>query len=407
MRETSLLKILLFLAIFTACSTPDRYVSPKVQSEKINLSEISLESTSLNPNDPIPVFKSSDGKNYLLLNLVYNKSGISVIEAIRNGEIQENKIIVRDHTGKIIGSDVINFQGIISKESKNQINSRATIQTLDGLETLITTEQPKTDSEVKPSFEPIFYNDKDKVPQAIKLNELPSNNSYVSIHVLMTYVQPYLSQVCKRPSEQKYFWSGWFKSDDKKTNEPCLTTVEEAQKDVKIKTNSKISKLENDILKGSESNKKFALTEKETTDNKKSIKTKVNSSGATIDSEDGKKITSVIDLDKAKVNYREWVLVSEPKYFQLSTDAKPNKVVTTTETTKTVVETTKTVEVLKPSVTTISNTKTSDPYTDTVITKDNKVFKSVKTYFKDNMVIIETRDGQTFEFNKSDVAIQK
>jgi hypothetical protein len=315
---------------------------------------------------------------------------------------------VRDHTGKIIGSDVINFQGIISKESKNQTNSRATIQTLDGLETLITTEQPKTDAEVKPSFEPIFYNDKDKVPQAIKLNELPSNNSYVSIHVLMTYVQPYISQVCKRPSENKYFWSGWFKSDDKKTNEPCLTAVEESQKDVRVKTNAKILKLENDILKGTEANKKFALTEKETTDNKKSIKNKVNSSGTAIDSEDGKKISSVIDLDKAKVNYREWVLVSEPKYFQLSTDSKPAKVVTTTETTKTVVETTKTVEVLKPSVTTITNTtKTSDPYTDTVITKDNKVFKSVKTYFKDNMVIIETRDGQTFEFNKSDVAIQK
>jgi uncharacterized protein YcfL len=391
----------LFILLMVACSSPQpiqpRYVVPKSYKEKVNLSEIKLESME-GTTEPLSIYKGLDGNNYLLMNLLYDQSGISVIEAIKSGEILENKIIVRDNTGKIIGSDAINFQAFTKIENKLYKNAKSSIQTLDGFVTPVRTDATRTLTGEVPEItytpENIIYKDSDKVPQAIRLTELPPANSYVSILVELTYVQPFLQQVCNFNNKEL----------------PCSYIEDGVQKEIRTDNERKFKAIKEEEKKSTAApSKKFGLTDKEFASYKDKMKRKVNSTGTSIEaskeiidptdaSKDKKeRVTSVVDVEKAKLRYREWVLLSEPKFFPINT-----------QNIKTIVDPS------KDAKTTTTETKTSttvitekipmvEGFGETVTFKNGQTFKNVKTTEKDGKVIITTQDGKTIEVNKTDL----
>ena len=50
------------------------------------------------------------------------------------------------------------------------------------------------------------------------------------------------------------------------------------------------------------------------------MRSSVVKTGTTLEGEKTKIASSVVDVEKAKLNYREWNLVSIPKYFQINTE---------------------------------------------------------------------------------------
>jgi hypothetical protein len=120
---------------------------------------VKVESINELPTEPLGVYKGSDGNNYLFLNLNYENSGLSVIEAIKAGEILDNNIIVRDNTGKIIGSDVVNFQAFSTVEKKLYQNTQEIVRTKDGFETPVRPQSSKRElePEVSTSYQSKIY----------------------------------------------------------------------------------------------------------------------------------------------------------------------------------------------------------------------------------------------------------
>lgn len=375
---------------------PPRYFAPsKTYTDKVNLSELKLEPILTAPNEPLSVFKGSDGNNYLFFNLIYKDSGLSIVEAIKSGEILENKIIVRDQTGKVIGSEAVNIQDFTQIESK--ANSKLTLKTLDGFQTTIPSQSifERKESETEYTGNNRFYTALDKdVYQIVKLNELPPNNSYVSVQVFLTYAQTSLQQICSDKSAPK---------DAKSTKEvvlgTCKLTEEEIQKRILLENKDRISKIEteNKSSKNEKIGKKFYVSNDEYYKYKDEMKKKTVSSGSTLTTADNKKISSVLDVEKAKLNFREWNLFSEPRYFQVNT--------TNIKTIKAEVDPTakKTTEIIQPKNEIIS----IEGYTETVVLKSGQTIRNVKTETKDNIVIVNTSDGKKLEVNKQDITILK
>ena len=409
--KNSLLLLILLAPFFSSCSTfskffasppppaPPAYVAPRIYPEKINLSEVKVESINELPTEPLGVYKGSDGNNYLFLNLNYENSGLSVIEAIKAGEILDNNIIVRDNTGKIIGSDVVNFQAFSTVEKKLYQNTQEIA-----------------------SYQSKIYTEKERVPQVIKLNELPQNNSYISINLELVYVEPFIQQICNQNS---------------KTKEPCSFVDEVVRKDVREANKKKLDAIIAEYQKNNDkaavdkkSPKKFVLTASEIQTFKDKMRSSVVKTGTTLEGEKTKIASSVVDVEKAKLNYREWNLVSIPKYFQINTEVikpliggvnasgnslTPAPPVNTVgqenavapSSTNTVAPNTNTV-VPAANVINPSSPLPIEGFSDTVTLKNGIVYRNVKATIKETTVLITAQDGKTMEINKSElVSIKK
>lgn len=420
--KKSLFALVLLAPFFSACQTISKffasappppqpqpaYVAPRIYPEKINLSEVKVEAINEAPNEPLGVYKGSDGNNYLFLNLIYENSGLSVIEAIKNGEILDNMIIVRDQTGKIIGSDVVNFQAFATIEKKLFKNTQEIVRTKDGFETPVRPQSAKRDlePEISTSYQSKIYTEKEKVPQVIKLNELPANNSYISINLELVYVEPFIQQIC-----------------DKNGKNPCTYVDEVVTKEVREANKKKLEAIIAEYQKTptdkqpaeKRSPKKFILTPAEIQAFKDKMKKNVSKTGVTLEGEKTKVADSVVDVEKAKLNYREWSLVSAPKYFQVNTEVikplvgeapsaipgnitpapvNPMNPVTPNNNTN--------------SITNPSADLPIEGFSDTVTLKNGLIFKNVKATIKESTVLITSQDGKTMEINKSElVSIKK
>lgn len=425
--KNSLLLLILLTPYFSACSTfsnffaskppatpAPSYVTPRVYSEKINLSEVRVESINELPNEPIGVYKGSDGNNYLFLNLTYENSGISVIEAIKAGEILDNNIIVRDQTGKIIGSDVINFQAFSAVEKKTFKVTQEIVRTRDGFETPVRPQSSKRESEpeITTSYQSKIYTEKERVPQVIKLNELPPNNSFISVNLELVYVEPFIQQICNQNNAAKT---------------PCTYVDEVVTKEVREANKKKLDaiiseyqKTNNDKLPLSErkSPKKFILSPSEIQVFKDKMRSTVFKTGTTLEGEKTKVATSVVDVEKAKLNYREWNLVSAPKYFQINTEViKPltgdasNSVNSITPAPPANTNGPTNINVAPAPVSPNAINSGALPiegYSDTVTLKNGTVYKNVKATIKETTVLITAQDGKTMEIGKSElVSIKK
>jgi hypothetical protein len=422
--KNSLLLLILLAPFFSSCSTfsnffaskpaappAPNYVAPRIYPEKINLSEVKVESINELPTEPIGVYKGSDGNNYLFLNLNYENSGLSVIEAIKAGEILDNNIIVRDQTGKIIGSDVVNFQAFSAVEKKIFKVTQEIVRTRDGFETPVRPQSSKRElePEISTSYQSKIYTEKERVPQVIKLNELPPNNSYISINLELVYVEPFLQQICNKNG---------------KSTEPCTFVDEVVTKDVREANKKKLDAIVSEYQKVNDkapaekkSPKKFVLTPSEIQAFKDKMKTTVSKTGTTLEGEKTKIATSVVDVEKAKLNYREWNLVSAPKFFQINTEViKPLTGEAPTVNTQNgnsitpapAANTNSPVNANTPVENTISKPLPIEGFSDTVTLKNGTVYRNVKANIKETTVLITSQDGKTMEINKSElVSIKK
>lgn len=195
MKSSSIQLILLFISsALVQCQT---FQAPK-HSERIDLNKVVM--TSKQPEKKIVhVGKNQWGQNYIELDLRYAGSGINIIESIKSGEIWDHAIVVVDNEGNEIGREPINFQAFTLKtiETVTVEKDEQFVLSEDG--SLFGKEsEAKTSksSHIDPNFQHKVYSDQDFIPQIIKIQKAPPIGSYISVFIELTYIAPFVDAKC-------------------------------------------------------------------------------------------------------------------------------------------------------------------------------------------------------------------
>ena len=237
--------------------------------------------------------KNVKGKYCIVLDLTYRDSGLNIIESIKNGEVLDNKIVIRDAGGKIIGQDSINFQAftifktVVAKVETNEV--------LTDSGDHISLEEKQKKEKPKYKVEQLNYSDTDKIPQPICLKNDLQSGSYISISVELTYVQPFLRENCHT------------------TQKNCPLMEREVMRGASQHFQKKINEKEAEILENPEKNTRFAFSKEDWEIARKSMKSAIESIELGLKK---KELPSATDFGNS-FKYREFKLLGAPRYFKV------------------------------------------------------------------------------------------
>ncbi|TGN14259.1 hypothetical protein [Leptospira ilyithenensis] len=336
----------------------------KVPSEQINLNLVKMitaaeaakeeeaESDSedtkkvqLSPDPYVNVEYSENNKPFIRLELYFKDSGLNIIEEIKNGTILEHKIVVKNHKGETISAQPVNFQAYEVTETKiEKVRNKVVIG--ETQEKFKLSDLGKESKSYKES-EPRRYSDDSPIPQALELDQkkVPSAGEFISIFLEITYVNPFLEGVCdeinldcekdkvivfrhiaeRNRLELESLRGSYEEGDFRKFKSLTAEEVESEKKIIKDKifalNNSRNSSLPQEPA-NIKSNRSFPGSGFAPTVFKET-KTTVNGS------EKVGTINAFVDqtqnYDGNKYFYREWNLVSFPRFFKIQSIIKNGK----------------------------------------------------------------------------------
>ncbi|MCC5813238.1 MAG: hypothetical protein JJT78_00650 [Leptospira sp.] len=290
----------------------------------------------------VNILKNKRGEDYIELNLVYQGSGINIIESIKSGEIWDHAIVVLDNEGKEIGREPINFQAFTLttvetiRTEKDEQFVLSEDGSLFGKESLAKTSKS---SKVDPNFQHKSYTDKDKIPQIIKLSALPAVGTSISVFVELTYVSPFIDELCDVNSgkECPYIKSQIFKKV-KRRNQLELSRLQSAiqskvfdpnrEKASNPKSEKADSQNESELkFKSLLSDKKFNsksysyndASNDEYCNSVEACREEMKKEISKFNTQSESSFSQSVTKDGNRIYYREWNLVSGPRYFRVET----------------------------------------------------------------------------------------
>lgn len=301
----------LLLAFVWGCQTPQQVMIPTfpTQSEQINLNRIKMitkqeanpsqDSNSKKPLTQEPGVSVEFSENkipFIQVDLFFEDAGISIIEEIIAGTIIDHHIVVLNQKGEIIAKQPVNFQAYEILETKTEVMRNKVIVGESKKPVKVNSTTPET----KVTREAIErqYTDRDTVPQVLEIFEgkVPSPGEYISIYVELTYVSPNLEPNC-----ESY-------------NGNCSGAKQKFFEDVTTRNRRELDILRNRYVNG-EIAQFPNLTKEEQSEFKTNIKSKI-------------EITNGMYGPKhsfTKFFFREWNLVSSPRYFRILSVGKNGK----------------------------------------------------------------------------------
>ncbi|WP_411823775.1 hypothetical protein [Leptospira sp. 'Mane'] len=362
MRHAKIFPIFVLLS-FAHCKT----IVYKVPSEQINLNLVKMitaaevakeaeeesnteetKKVQLSSDPYVNVEYSENNKPFIRLELYFKDSGLNIIEEIKNGTILEHKIVVKNHKGETISAQPVNFQAYEVTETKiEKVRNKVVIG--ETKEKFKLSDLGKESKSYKES-EPRRYSDDSPIPQALELDpkKVPSAGEFISIFLEITYVNPFLEGVCdelnqdcerdkvimfrhiaeRNKSELESLRGSYEEGDFRKFKSLTPDEVESEKKIIKDKIFALNNSLNTSLPKEQaniKSNRSFpgsgfaSATFKET-------KTTVNGS---VETERVGTINAFVDqtqnYDGNKYFYREWNLVSFPRFFKIQSVIKGGK----------------------------------------------------------------------------------
>ncbi|TGM31891.1 hypothetical protein EHQ92_01240 [Leptospira biflexa] len=304
--------LIIFLLFFVwKCQTPQQVMIPTfpTQSEQINLNRIKmitkqeanpgLESNSKKPLTQEPGVNVEYSENkipFIQLDLFFEDAGISIIEEIIAGTIIDHHIVVLNQKGEIIAKQPVNFQAYEILETKTEVMRNKVIVGESKKPVKVNSTTPET----KVTREAIErqYSDRDTVPQVLEIfdGKVPSPGEYISIYLELTYVHPYLEPNC-----ESY-------------NGNCFGAKQKFFEDVTSRNRRELDILRNRYVNG-EIAQFPNLTKEEQSEFKTNIKVKIETTNGMY----GPKHSFT------KFFFREWNLVSSPRFFRILSVGKSTK----------------------------------------------------------------------------------
>ncbi|MDF3821451.1 hypothetical protein P3G55_16220 [Leptospira sp. 96542] len=292
----TLILILALVPLWVCKSTPP--VSFRSQAEQINLNSVRMitkaeakqtdkEGKKLGGDPTVAVETSEKGQSYIQLDLVFEDSGLNIIEEIIAGKILEHYIIALNHKGEVISKQPVNFQAFEVTETKTEkvrnkviANESKEPITLKKEDAETTTHREATERQ---------YTDKDSVPQVLVVfdGKTPKTGDYISIFLELTYIHPILEPGCDSLTKA------------------CDQTQKSFFAEIAARNRSELDKLKEKYLNGHIES--FPnLKDKELETLKLGIKGNIERKNGMF----GIK-------EPSKYNYREWKLVSAPRFFKI------------------------------------------------------------------------------------------
>lgn len=309
MNRFYLVSFLLLLSF--GCETPQQVITPTfpTHTEQINLNRIrmitkseAVHSESKEGKKPLAqepgvnVEYSENKIPFIQLDLFFEDAGISIIEEIIAGTILDHHIIVINQKGEIIAKQPVNFQAYEILETKTEVMRNKVIVGESKKPVKVNSTSPET----KISREAIErqYTDRDTVPQVLEIQEgkVPNPGEYISIYLELTFVNPQLEPNCESYSGNCNGPKDYFFEDVTRRNRRELDILRNRYVD------GEVAQFPN-------------LTKEEQTDFKTNIKTKMESTNGVYGPRHG----------FTKFMFREWNLVSSPRYFRILSVVKNGK----------------------------------------------------------------------------------
>ncbi|MCB1161003.1 MAG: hypothetical protein KDK45_26110, partial [Leptospiraceae bacterium] len=131
--------------------------------------KLSLKAIRISPQKDekfIEVKEDKSGKPYFIVEIKDKESGFHLVEEIQKGRILEHSLIIRNSRGEIL----IKKPLLIHEVQKQNSSS----------------------SPLKLSFRD------STLPQLISLKKLPEHESFISAYIELTYLQPFMAEVCDK-----------------------------------------------------------------------------------------------------------------------------------------------------------------------------------------------------------------
>lgn len=309
MNRLYLASFLLFLSI--GCETPQQVITPTfpTHSEQINLNRIKMITKSeavhtdskdgkkpLAQEPGVSVEYSENKIPFIQLDLFFEDAGISIIEEIIAGTILDHHIIVLNQKGEIIAKQPVNFQAYEILETKTEVMRNKVIVGESKKPVKVNSTTPET----KISREAIErqYTDRDSVPQVLEIQDgkVPNPGEYINIYLELTYVNPHLEPNCESYEGN------------------CNGAKQRFFEDVTGRNRRELDILRNRYVDGEVA--QFPnLTQAEQSDYKTNIKSKIETTNGVFGPKHG----------FTKFMFREWNLVSSPRYFRILSVNKNGK----------------------------------------------------------------------------------
>ncbi|TGL15597.1 hypothetical protein [Leptospira meyeri] len=309
MNRLFFLSFLLLLSL--GCETPQQVITPRfpTHSEQINLNRIKMitkseavhseskeEKKPLVKEPGVSVDYSENKIPFIQLDLFFEDAGISIIEEIIAGTILDHHIIVLNQKGEIIAKQPVNFQAYEILETKTEVMRNKVIVGESKKPVKVNSTTPET----KISREAIErqYTDRDTVPQVLEIldGKVPNPGEYISIYLELTFVNPHLEPNC-----ESYLGN-------------CYGAKQKFFEDVTLRNRRELDILRNRYVEGEVA--QFPnLTPAEQSEFKTNIKSKIDSTNGVFGPKHG----------FTKFYFREWNLVSSPRYFRILSINKNGK----------------------------------------------------------------------------------
>jgi hypothetical protein len=327
---------LLGLVSLWNCQTPPKptasYIPSENPSEVIDLNQVKMVPM-LDPDGKIiKITTNEDGKPVALLSLEYSNSGLDVIDAIQRGEILEHAIIIRDETGDEIGKAPINILQYEVDEIASNRGEHKILFTNSGSEINI-----KKSNELPPVERRgrvrIFKNN-EIIPQYIELKKQPKEGAHISAYIELIYVKPYMDAVCKKSEDSDSRESVGVDANDvacpgRNFHDEVKSDTESVIQEKQSILSTAVSQMTNSTSIPKEYREQLVLSpKKEINEYRNSIKSNVNKSNPEKFSGEKEDLFSnhaVGHPHGSRYYYREWRLVSSPRFFQISTTDTPRK----------------------------------------------------------------------------------
>jgi hypothetical protein len=276
----------------------------------------------------IKITTNEKGRPVALLSLEYTNSGIDVIDAIRRGEILEHNIIIRDQKGEELGRAPINIiQYEVEEIASNKGEQKILLTNSgSGINLKKSNELPPISRKGKVR---LFQNN-EVIPQYIELSHQPPENSYVSAYIELTYVKPYMAGVCEDKSLVNKPEDPTYKTDceeEKIFYQEVENDNNEVIREKETILTQAVSEMKDDSSIPEPYKEKLVFSPKKSaTFYKSGIKQRViNKNPKPFKDTEDPHGNFTPNIHGSRYLYREWKLISNPRFFQITTVETPRK----------------------------------------------------------------------------------
>lgn len=300
--------VFLFLLGFTFFCQSPQVVPPNfpTRSETVNLNAVKMvtraesltnegkKPLTSEPGIPVEFF---EGKlPYISLDLYFADSGIHIIEEILSGTILRHQIVVLNQKGETIAKQPVNFQAYEVLETKTEVQRNKVIVGESNRPVKVNSISPETS--VRREALEKQYSDQDTIPQVLEIldNKVPNPGEYISIFLELVYIVPELLPNCEPKTEE------------------CESIKRSFFEEAARRNREEMSRLKGSYLRGNVEPFRN-LSAEEQAIFRKSVKNKIQESNGVF----GPKI------NYSKYAFREWTLVSAPRFFKIIANNKTGK----------------------------------------------------------------------------------